>query len=67
MGAIYARLSDAEATFPLLTHQTTLPKRYVVLTGGLSRNTYIREAMRDRVRRLDDRPIELIIPDGDLG
>lgn len=67
MGAIYARLRNAEAAYPLLTHRTELPKRYVILTGGLSRNAYIRNAMEDRVRVLDGRPIELLIPGGDWG
>lgn len=67
MGAIYAHLRHAEAAYPRLTHRTALPKRYIVLTGGLSRNAYIRNAMKDRVRVLDGRPIELILPDRDWG
>ncbi|KAK3346376.1 hypothetical protein B0T25DRAFT_583581 [Lasiosphaeria hispida] len=67
VGAVYSRLRNAEAAYPPLTARTALPKRYVILTGGLSCNHYIRNAMKDRVWVLDGHPIKLIIPDEEWG
>lgn len=63
--AIYAYLRDAEAAYPRLIYRIALPKRYIVLTSGLSRNAYIRNAIKDRVRVLNGRLIKLILLDGD--
>ena len=63
MTVVGASVSEADVQYPELAGLTKPPKRYLVLTGGLVKNLYIRDAMQNRVQAQYGQSVELLLPE----
>ena len=61
LGEIEASMSSADNDFRSVMRDAQGPsKRYVVVTGGLGSNNYIRQALKNRVPQEVRLPVELV-------